>query len=163
MRIKKQEIKIGNKMHITDPCYSIGTWCGLFDVPSVAGAWLCSIKKNGEGRVAELLAYHKKYGDVFKRKPNEGHKIGVDSGMVGIFNSGIYPQGINTGEYDDKKTFYGKVCKAMDDDGDRKGYGVIDKGYIASSGYGDGVYFVHLYYAGKKVCGVKVRFIGENS
>jgi hypothetical protein len=41
--------------------------------------------------------------------------IGVDSGQAGFFCDSIYPQG-KTGEYSDKKSFYGQCCEATNPD-----------------------------------------------
>lgn len=154
-------INLGNKIHITDPCYPKGTWCGLWDLTAKAGKWVCIIEKDrGVGVVSKLTAHHEGFSDTLNRDHDEEHEIGVDAGMVGIFDAEIYPRGDNTGEYDDEKSFYGKVCRGMDNIGDRQGFLAIDgQGFISRSGHGDGAYTVFLWYVGKKVCGVSVKFI----
>lgn len=159
----------GDKLMVTDPCYTRGTWCqGVIDncVPGFWHAWThMTTDTDGRGtRVAELeamagLAHGGQLTDWVRLDVD----VGVDSGQCGVFDDNLYPDG-ETGEYGDLTTFYGRACAATyyDDPANFKYGDVIAEGAVSSSGYGDGGYNAYVKKnSDGRVCAVKVVFIGD--
>lgn len=140
------------KINITDPCYTTDTTCALFNLPAEIGEWL-AVAEYEDGKwgycVKSILAHRantSRFAYDFQLLSDD---IGVDSGQCGIFDAKFYPQGESTGEYEDKDSFYGKVCELTSNDEEHEKdksipystYGIIDNfGVVSSSGYGDGCY-----------------------
>lgn len=164
------------KLNITDPCYNIDTKCALFNLPAENGEWSVigeyEDAKDWGYRVKSIVAmrtdkFYSVDSSYWKMLSDD---IGVDSGQCGIFDSGNYPQGDSTGEYEDKNGFYGKVCEltlndnSNDDDSiPHSTYGIVDNfGVATSTGYGDGCYTAYgiMNDAGELVA-VKVVFLED--
>lgn len=143
-------------IRITDPCYERGTWCCGYIDDTKTGTWEVSIKTI-DSSVGELHMYHV---DIKKETLKKSHwieqefTIGVDSGQCVVIDDDIYPIG-DTGEYGELDTFYGKCCDLIDNDG----IGLMDRGVVCSSGYGDGTYTCYTLEEKGKTVGVKVIFI----
>ena len=81
------DITLGEKVIVTDPCYDVDTWCNGVLENVKPGKWHTaakSINKNGNGnRCTELVIWHSDY-----EKPTEFEHtdidVGVDSGQAGI-------------------------------------------------------------------------------
>ena len=65
--------------------------------------------------------------------------IGVDSGQAGIFDNSVYPEGTVLGAFDDSDTFYGE-CYEITLGTQSCGRLKNGKGFVSSSGFGDGTY-----------------------
>lgn len=158
------EFTLGSsKLRVTDPCYDRETWCSGI-LTARPGKWSARIKVSDEKmwglRNAELLVAHENYN------PSENavwveqeFSVGVDSGQAGFFDDALYPDG-ETGEFDDKDTFYGKVCDITLDHKNGRA-GVLAFGAVSSSGYGDGRYTCEAVYNGDEVVAARIIFIGE--
>ena len=167
------------RVHVSDPCYTLGNEDGMFDLRVRRGYWRVRIVPK-MGRIGELSVYHigdykpeilgidKNFGilDETRRlqkilrgkykKCFDG--IGVDSGQCGIFDSLLYPKG-DTGEYGDTDSFYGKCCDATV--GDNR-YGIVDgRGVVSESGFGDGVYKLYELEEKGEIIALKIIFIEE--
>jgi hypothetical protein len=132
----------------SDPCY---------DYPSVVvsaknGEWMAKIdKKDCDSwgcRVARLLVHHPDFSPVGKRYEIDRTVIGVDSGQAGMFDLSVYGQ----------EDFYDKCCSATLRE---QGFDVVRKGFVTSSGYGDGGYDCVIYKQGGKAVAIEVTFIPE--
>jgi hypothetical protein len=85
--------------------------------------------------------------------------LGVDSGQMSVVDREIYPDGDDTGNYEDKNSFYSKACQLT-----TESYGgVIDgRGVVSRSGIGDGMYDVIVVRNNNnQVVKVKINFVGE--
>ncbi len=223
-------INLSDKVVVSDPCYTRGTWCmGTLDNVK-PGPYRTSLtytdQTAGWGtRVAELIVAHETHIVNDRTVSDNWEKtdihVGVDSGQAGVFCDTIYPQG-ETGEYDEKGSFYSECCNATLGEGyenqqrwhdlsrelesnkrgdrykeialevleDMKGYytqevyemrktaletgvmpprpewnqgnTVFDKGFVSSSGFGDGGYecFIQKDEDGKIVA-IKIVFISD--
>jgi len=99
--------------------------------------------------------------------------IGVDSGQCGIFDADNYPGGNSTGEYDDKNSFYGKVCELTSNEHGEEAdksipyntYGIIDGfGVVSSTGYGDGCYTAYgIKNENGELIAVKIVFLEDET
>ena len=122
---------------VTDPCYTLGTWCqGV--IPNVKkGTWTTAHKMK-DGVVASIKV--RCLGTTAQSLPiRADFEVGVDSGQAGIFKLSEYPKG-DTGEYGDETTFYGRCCEAT-----HPKSSVMPEGFVSSSGYGDGGYVCHYW------------------
>jgi hypothetical protein len=123
-------------VHLSDPCYNIGTWCGQYNVPAKNGDWEATVEYSDGGRVASFSAYN--VGPTYSphRMPTTQTRfdIGVDSGQFGIFDAEIYDP---ESDYE-SPGFYRDCCDATLA---RAGAGAVqDKGFVSRTGWGDGSY-----------------------
>lgn len=160
---------------VSDPCYKPNI--NMHGVISNArnGNWIAKYDHDitwwGD-RILSLTALHESLAET-ENYPYEFKKygwkrlgyFGVDSGQFGIYDAGKYPEGER--DYDDKNSFYRKVCDLTYDERDHfingnppfRG-GIIDSfGVVSSSGFGDGYYPVYTKTVDDKVVGVTVVYI----
>ncbi len=167
---------VSGKLNITDPCYDTNTTCALFNLPAVNGVWSVTGEyedgKSWGYRIASILAVLNDISLYNFDLKELSDNIGVDSGQCGIFDAGKYPQNeVEAGDYDDKSSFYGKVCDLTHNEEEHEvnkstpyfTYGIVDNfGVASSSGYGDGCYTA---YGAKNENGelvaVKIVFLEE--
>ena len=160
-------INLGNKVMISDPCYSIDTWCQGKIGNIVPGTYNCyvlqGIVKGWEDwgvREKELYLIH----TCSSIKPEDiveptNFEVGVDSGTAGIFDYDYYEKYHNKEKDKDKEVFevwYDKYVCDVDEN-----YKITsDLGVWSRSGLGDGGYkcFIHTNSEGK-VDGMKIVFI----
>jgi len=152
---------VSGKIRVTDPCYD--RECpGTAVVPAKNGLWSVEEETKKFGcwgeRVTRITATHPDHRERYSPLGNEDKNIGVDSGQAGFFCESVYPEG-ETGEYDDKKSFYGKCCEATEG---MSGGVVMGKGYVSSSGFGDGEYELDVYGIGGKATRLVLTFVGED-
>lgn len=154
-------ITFTDKVVVTDPCYIRGTWCGAYEVEVKPGEYKTSIETSDEGdwgiRVAELKV--KMVGETVVREDAADFMVGVDSGQAGIFCDTLYPEG-EVGEFDGDGSFYDQCCNITLSD---EQYGEIQgKGFLSSSGFGDGGYSCYLgYNTDNQVVSIRIVFIDE--
>lgn len=142
-REKRVDIRLGDKVIVSDPCYGLNTWCQGVLENVLPGNYKCMIEfldDNSEKRVSAITVCHEEYADNLGYAPEydaEPFEVGVDSGQAGIFDYAYYakyhsdrhnPEHVN-------EEWYSRVgkCSYMGDTID--GYGLV-----SSSGYGDGGY-----------------------
>lgn len=148
----------GDKLRVSDPCYTRDTWCcGVID-NAKPGEWETYIKvdqhNKRSGRVAELMVMHSSSKIKDPHWVEQDFEIGVDSGQAGVFDDNKYPDDV--GEYDDDNSFYGKVCSLTENKA-----GVLDFGAVSHSGWGDGSYSCYTLEQDNKVIAVKIIFIDD--
>ena len=86
-------IKLNKKVVVSDPCYSIPTWCQAVIDNVKPGTYYTTVKKHDAGnwgnRCSMIYAIHEDYIDhpnLIKRWEKTNYDIGVDSGQCGIFD-----------------------------------------------------------------------------
>lgn len=153
-----QTINLGPEVYVTDPCYSVPTWCQLKFDNVLPGEWIVSMiydEKEGTDRNAELYLVHKDYQTTRGLLFDWFGDFGVDSGQAGVFDaasyrSDAYAAGITRpklqqpfflpGEFGDGDAWYETICHfTLEGDG----WGAYDAGVVSSSGWGDGMYPVY--------------------
>lgn len=111
--VEGDDITLGDKVFVTDPCYKPNIWCQALLENVKPGTWHTEMERVNEGvwgtRVSALTVWHSDFD-----KPNEFQEtdecIGVDSGQAGVVDYNHFIQlNINENEkerwYDDIETF----------------------------------------------------------
>lgn len=173
------KIKLGQQVVVSDPCYTIPTWCQAVVDGVKPGTYESYVKKvdlNDWGvRCSMLIAVHEDYRDGVLRWEEYPAEIGVDSGQCGIFSSESYrndsiTERIGFGEGD--ISFFDKFGRPQED-GEKwyvsmcsrtlgnQSYGMYDEGVVSSSGIGDGSYVLYVAKVGNEIVGLCVDFLVE--
>ena len=149
-----QTITLGNEVYVTDPCYSVPTWCQLKLKDVLPGQWIATMiydELNGTNRNAELHLVHKDYQRSKDLAYDWLGDFGVDSGQAGVFDAASYRDDAAAAKYSlpeskfdmspyhmDGDRWYEAVSKLTLDTPDN--WGAYDAGVVSSSGWGDGMY-----------------------
>jgi len=173
------KIKLGQRVVVSDPCYTIPTWCQAVVDGVKPGTYESYVKKvdlNDWGvRCSMLIAVHEDYRDGVLRWEEYPADIGVDSGQCGIFSSESYrndsiTERIGLGEGDisffnnfgrpqeDGEKWYVSMCSRTLGN---QSYGMYDEGVVSSSGIGDGSYVLYVAKVGNEIVGLCVDFLVE--
>lgn len=139
-----EQIKLGKKVRVSDPCYGTSVWCaGTIDNVK-EGLYNVEVEYSDEGdwgtRVKSLAVMHSEYKDVVCFTEVADFEVGVDSGQAGFYDEDYYQQ-YHT-EADCNDDWYDEICNLTLS---RKQYGIKDeKCVVSSSGYGDGGYTCYI-------------------
>lgn len=165
-------IKLSSNVMVSDPCYSLGTWCQTKLENVLAGNYVVHTIRDDEdpddSRNWGLVVIHEDY--VGKKKRWQKHcEIGVDSGQAGIFDLASYRndkifEGITSkfedsgykSDGEDGENWYAHMC-------DRtlytkESWGSYDAGVVSSSGWGDGSYPVKVQKEKGRIVGIFIDF-----
>lgn len=167
-------IKLGKEVMVSDPCYTVGTWCQKRVDNVWPGDYRVFCLKHDTGdwgvRVSMLMAIHKDHLNGYLKWKREGD-IGVDSGQAGIFDMSTYrvnPDNVNKGDGDisffgvqntPEEQWYINICSHTL--GESR-WGTYKNGVVSSSGLGDGAYDLFLARYQTKVIGFAIDFNVEN-
>lgn len=154
-----KKIKLNNEVVVSDPCYTIPTWCQTIIDNVKPGYYQPFMKKHNAGdwgtRNSMLLVIHEdhQFDDlVWEEHPGT---VGVDSGQAGIFSMESYRNDSITeriGLGDGDISFFGPIENSPKESGEiwyrsmcsrTMGvlhWGTYDEGVVCSSGFGDGSY-----------------------
>lgn len=133
-------ITLGSRVMISDPCYRLDIWCQGVLNNVLPGEYHCHTymyDTNGWGRrVCAISVAHVDYEyEELNADEVMPFDVGVDSGQAGIFDFKYYTK--HHEPFLDKK-WYNDVCDLTLS---IQQAGIIDdKGFVSSSGYGDGGY-----------------------
>jgi len=177
------KIKLGSEVVVSDPCYTIPTWCQAVVDKVKPGMYDTHLKKHDAGdwgeRCSMLLVIHEDHKDDILRWEDYPATIGVDSGQCGIFSKETYRNDSITekiGLGDGDISFFGvSPWKEMTDgrkeeEGEiwyvsmcsrtlgEKSWGVYDSGVVSSSGFGDGSYTLYVAKKRGKIVAMCVDF-----
>jgi hypothetical protein len=162
-------IKLNEEVMVSDPCYSVGTWCQhkLKNVlPGEYKSFVLDVEDYGK-RISVLQVIHKDYlyQDLKWRK--ESDQIGVDSGQAGIFSIESYR---NDEIEIERPEVVGGFSISRDQPGDKwyesmchftlakNHWGEYSEGVVSSSGWGDGQYECKVAKVNKKIVGITLDF-----
>jgi hypothetical protein len=164
-------IELGKEVVISDPCYTIPTWCQVVLDNVKEGKYKVEVLKQKCGswgeRCSQLIVVHVDHIGGKLEWKELSNDIGVDSGQCGIFSKETYrndnydlPDGDGEFDYTPDETeegdkWYGKICTHTLG---KQQYGMYDKGVVSTSGYGDGSYTLYVKMKGKEVVGMLVDF-----
>lgn len=93
--IEKGNIRLGDKVMISDPCYGLDTWCQGVLKNVLPGEYKCFVEYSDEGewgtRVSAIEVRHQDYAErELDLIDPEDFEVGVDSGQAGIFDYDYY-------------------------------------------------------------------------
>jgi len=175
--MRTNKVKFGNQILVSDPCYTIDTWCNALVPNTLEGNYDVSVKEK-YGRIKSITITHENHTHNKDKWKYISGDIGVDSGQCGFFNLDAYrndsieiPFADDNGKdfyneytkreegdswYEEGDSWYGKIC----------GYTLQNKqwdglegiGLVSSSGYGDGSYDLYAKRVDDKVTALKVKF-----
>lgn len=112
-------ITLGDRVHVSDPCYETDCWCaGTLD-NVVPGRYNCKIvrchddccTKSTRGyfeRVKALIICHEDY--IAKAKERVSIDVGVDSGQAGFYDLSYYQRLHPAGKKHLNREWYDRVC-----------------------------------------------------
>jgi hypothetical protein len=162
---------LGTKVMVSDPCYSLGTWCQGVLENVKSGIWDAYLKMSDEGdwglRVAELITVNSEH---YKEHPaimdeHQEFEVGVDSGCAGIFDYDYYAKYHKEDEIDEE--WYDIIiCKQFfpthDQSGWEKSIFTESNGVVSNSGYGDGGYDCYVARNDEgEIIGIRIIYISE--
>ena len=162
---------------VSDPCYSLDTWCQTKLSNVLPGKYNVEVDKHDEGtgwgvRVSSITVIHEDYTDNDDWEQHS--ECGVDSGQCGIFCMTSYRNdemsvGITTPTldnpfvlpYNDKggDMWYEKMCHFTLH---KDQWGLYDTGVVSSSGIGDGLYPMDVMMDGDKIVGIRLEYLGNS-
>jgi hypothetical protein len=171
------QITLSENVMVSDPCYSLGTWCQTKLSNVLPGKYNVDVQKCDEGtgwgvRVSSITVVHEDYVDDGDWEQHS--ECGVDSGQCGIFCMTSYRNdemsvGITTPTldqpfvlpYNDKggDMWYEKMCHFTLH---KDQWGMYDTGVVSSSGIGDGLYPMEVMMDGDKIVGIKLEYLGNS-
>ena len=170
------QITLSENVMVSDPCYSLDTWCQTKLNGVLPGKYNVEVNKSDEGdwgtRVSSITVIHEDYDDTDDWEQHS--ECGVDSGQCGIFCMTSYrndelSKGITTPPldkpfvlpYNDKggDMWYEKMCQFTLGENQ---WGVYDTGVVSSSGLGDGQYPLDVMMDGDKIVGMRLDYLGHS-
>ena len=172
-----KQITLSENVMVSDPCYSLGTWCQTKLTNVLPGIYNVQVEKSDQGdwgtRVSGITILHESITDDGISLEWEDHsECGVDSGQCGIFCMTGYrndeiAEGITTPDsdfvlpYNDSEgdKWYDKMCKFTLD---KQQWGVYDTGVVSSSGIGDGLYPLEVMMDKEKIVGMRITYLGNS-
>lgn len=143
---------------VSDPCYSLDTWCTHTIKNARLGNWNPSIDygpSSWGNRVHQITITHEDARKLFYKLVDEA-EIGVDSGQAGFFDKANHPR--VDAEYRDESNFYKQICNQTVDEN----IAHSDWYAVSSSGYGDGSYSLYVAEENGEVVAAKIIFIDDN-
>ena len=183
LQMKKNQIRLGGEVIVSDPCYEIPTWCQEVIDNVRPGVYDTQVDISDEGdwgqRIKSLTVIHEEFkGD--NNWEQYSTAIGVDSGQAGVFCKSTYrkddiaqdmpwltEKGDPFGDHpirpqkEDGEQWYVKMCDRTLST--KEGWGVYDTGVVSSSGYGDGQYQLEVLQSGDDIIhGFRIIFIDDN-
>ena len=172
-----KQINLGNKVHISDPCYSTDVWCRMTVDNVEPGVYNAFVDISDEGnwgnRVARLVIFHESLTVEELALDECLNTIGVDSGQAGFFSDESYRNDtiadrivVPTGEWsglgimdEPGDKWYDKMCALTINEPER--WGAYAEGVVSRSGYGDGMYPVYAQVNSLgKIVAMEIEFIG---
>ena len=169
-------INLTEEVIVSDPCYSIPTWCQIKLKNVIPGSYKPFVHKSdsfGWGtRCHYLGVVHTDYiGQELSWREYPG-EVGVDSGQAGIFSLESYrndelAESITTpdskftmgNELLEGEKWYEKMCQFTLSDNQ---WGMYDNGVVSCSGVGDGGYRCLVAKKKGKIIGICIDYLMEN-
>ena len=168
-------IKLEKEVVVSDPCYTIPTWCQAVISNVKPGMYHTTVRKHDAEswgvRCSMVFAIHEEYVNF----PNLLHgkwelhpsDIGVDSGQCGIFSKDSYRDDNHKFPYEpydfgsgfpsdgDGDLWYRHMAKQTLSE---QHWGTYDKGIVSTSGFGDGSYQLFVVKKRGKIVAFAIDF-----
>jgi hypothetical protein len=171
------QITLSENVMVSDPCYSLDTWCQTKLNGVLPGLYNVEVEKSDEGdwgvRVSGITILHESITDDGISLEWEDHsECGVDSGQCGIFCMTSYrndelSESITSPEtdfvlpYNDTEgdKWYEKMCRFTLS---KDQFGLYDTGVVSCSGIGDGLYPLEVMMDKEKIVGMRITYLGNS-
>jgi hypothetical protein len=171
------QITLSENVMVSDPCYSLDTWCQTKLNGVLPGLYNVEVEKSDQGdwgtRVSGITILHESITDDGVSLEWEDHsECGVDSGQCGVFCMTSYrndemSESITSPEsdfvlpYNDTEgdKWYEKMCMFTLS---KDQFGLYDTGVVSSSGIGDGQYPLDVMMDGDKIVGMRLEYLGNS-
>lgn len=164
------KIKTKNKLVVSDPCYTLNTWCLIVLNNMLEGNYRCFFERNEDSGISESWIVHENYKVNKETIDDFVDYIGVDSGQAGYFDYEYFEKysdlkSTNPDKYNEE--YYLKICnltysyfEEIERNSVSGGITSNNEAFVTSSGYGDGCYecFVKRNKE-NKIIAVKIVFI----
>ncbi len=169
-----EKIYLGSEVMVSDPCYTVPTWCQHKLTDVLPGEYSSTAFKSDETggwgtRCAALVAVHKDYvEDDLSWRTVTAADIGVDSGQCGIFDMESYRNDSIADEITAPKMDFMLPCEGEGDKWYEKmcrltlssqQWGSYNTGVVSSSGYGDGSYRLLVAKHNGKIVGIAIDYL----
>lgn len=109
----KGKITIEDKLVVSDPCYTLNTWCMAVLENVLSGKYRCYMSCIDDN-VSKILVIHEGYNvDEETINVEEPVDIGVDSGQAGFYNYEYFKQYSDMRNLDEmrwRKEYYTPIC-----------------------------------------------------
>lgn len=128
-----------------DPCYDHNESCKALNGPWTAHVVMTEDDSWGR-RVKKVVVHHVDFNPAQNGMKSEKVGFSVDSGQAGVFDHDTYG-----GEL-----FYNECCKETLS---KRQWGYLDRGFVTSSGYGDGWYEAEVLKVGGKAVCLELNFL----
>lgn len=153
-----EQIKLGKKVRVSDPCYGTKVWCaGTIDNVK-EGLYNVEVEMSDEGiwgsRVKSLTVVHADCKGFLLFNESARFDVGVDSGQAGIYDEDYYNKYHTADDCDDD--WYYDICNLTCPAGTKDGKCVVSR-----SGFGDGSYLCELVEEGNEVVAIRIIFIED--
>ena len=171
------QITLSENVMVSDPCYSLDTWCQTKLNNVLPGKYNVEVDKHDEGtgwgvRVSSITVIHEDYTDNDDWEQHS--ECGVDSGQCGVFcmtgyrndelsksittptldNPFVLPYNDKGGDMWYEKMCHFTLCEPQ--------WGMYDTGVVSSSGIGDGQYPLDVMMDGDKIVGMRLEYLGNS-
>lgn len=179
--IKTEKITLGKDVMVSDPCYTVPTWCQIKVNNVLPGTYITNAVRTDAGdwgnRISYLAAVHEDYKRQDLNWIRHQGVVGVDSGQAGIFDMETYRNdsivssiGLGDGDISffnqppfDKMNpdeesgvvWYKSMCSRTLGE---KQWGSYDHGVVSSSGIGDGSYNLYVARVKRKIVAFVIDF-----
>jgi hypothetical protein len=160
-------ITLSNEVMVSDPCYTVPTWCQHKLTDVLPGEYQCTVQKYNDrvwgNRCSFIIVVHKNYNTEDKLNWRKlPFDIGVDSGQAGIFSMETYRNNevfvTGSRKENDGEEWYEHMCDLTDGEG----WGSYPNGIVSSSGIGDGGYELRVAKHKGKIVGMFLDFFMED-
>jgi hypothetical protein len=169
-------IKLEKEVVVSDPCYTIPTWCQAVISNVKPGMYHTTVRKHDAGdwgnRCAMVFAIHEDYVNfpnlLHGKWEKANYVIGVDSGQCGIFSKDSYRDDNHKFPYEPYD--FGVDFPTNDNGGDlwyrhmvkhtlsEQQWGTYEKGIVSTSGFGDGSYQLFVVKKRNKIVAFAIDF-----
>lgn len=167
-------IQLGESVMVSDPCYTIPTWCQIKVDGVLPGKYYAFVRRLDDrdwgNRISGLSVVHEDYLNHDLKFRRSTGVVGVDSGQAGIFDLNTYRNDqiaesitggadFTLGRADQPgDVWYEKMCRMTLSD---SSWGMYDTGVVTSSGLGDGSYDLYTSKVDKKIVALHIDYLLE--
>lgn len=156
-RVGTIQVHESGKLVVSDPCYTLGTWCQAVLENVKPGMYSCEVEhEENSSRVKSVRIAHMDHKNI---SPGnfEPYDIGVDSGTAGFLPFEDFK---GRGPDDESEDWYMRVTDPAINE--PMSCGITENCFVSSSGYGDGGYRLFSGKSEDEIVSLELKFIEED-